>query len=120
MAKRIASEVRPEWFEELPCAVTVCDRDYKILYMNRESAEVNAKDGGKKLIGKSLMDCNPVEAQAKLRKVMASGKPNVFTVERKGVKKLAYECHWRKGGRVGGLLEIYFELPKDLPNHIRS
>ena len=109
-----------EWFEQLPCAVTVCDRNYAILYMNDRAAEMSSKEGGKALVGRNLMDCHPLEAQEKLKKVMASGRPHVFTIERKGVKKLVYEGHWKRRGRVGGLVELSFELPNDMPNLVRT
>lgn len=109
-----------EWFDGLPCGITVCDKEYRILYMNDKSAEVNRDEGGRELIGKNLMDCHPPGARAKLRRVMASGKPHAFTVERKGTKKLAYQSHWRRGGRIAGLVEVYFELPSRVPNLKRS
>ncbi|HYA58350.1 MAG TPA: PAS domain-containing protein [Thermoplasmata archaeon] len=109
-----------QWFEELPCAVTVCDNDYTILYLNGRSAEVNAKDGGKALVGKNMMDCHPPEAQKKLASVMASGRPNVYTIERNGVKKMIYQSHWRRKGRVAGLVEITFELPEEIPHFVRT
>jgi transcriptional regulator with PAS, ATPase and Fis domain len=108
-----------EWFEDLPCAITVCDRNYKILYMNEKSAKANRDEGGKALIGKNLMDCHPPEAQEKLKEVMISGRPNAYTVEKKGVKKLVYQSHWRKKGQVGGLVELNFELPDDMPTRKR-
>jgi PAS domain-containing protein len=109
-----------EWFEQLPCSVIVCDRRYTILYMNDRAAEANSNDGGKALVGRNLMDCHPPEAQKKLRKVMTSGRPNVYTIERRGVKKLVYQCHWKGRGRVGGLIELSFELPSDMPNFERT
>jgi transcriptional regulator with PAS, ATPase and Fis domain len=109
-----------EWFERLPCAVTVCDKKYTILYLNDRAAEVNAKEGGKALIGKNLMDCHPPEAQEKLKRVMASGRPNVYTIEKKGVRKMIYQCHWRARGRVAGLVEITFELPGEIPHFVRT
>ena len=109
-----------EWFEQLPCSVTVCDKRYKILYMNERSAEVNSKEGGKALIGENLIDCHPPEAQEKLKKVMTSGRPNVYTIEKRGVKKLVYQCHWRKEGRVRGLVEFTFELPSNIPHFVRT
>jgi len=109
-----------EWFEQLPCSVTVCDKKYTILYMNDRAAEVHSKDGGKALVGKNLMDCHPSEAQKKLRKVMLSGRPNVYTTEKGGAKKLVYQGHWKKRGRVAGLVELYFELPGDMPNFLRT
>lgn len=114
-------ESRPlEWFEELPCSVTVCDTSYTVVYLNRRSAEVNAKDGGKSLIGRSLLDCHPPEAREKLLKVMASGHPNVYTIEKNGVRKMIYQCHWRRGGEVAGLVEISFELPAPVPHFVRT
>jgi transcriptional regulator with PAS, ATPase and Fis domain len=109
-----------EWFEQLPCAVTVCDAKYTILYMNDRAAEVNEKDGGKSLLGKDMMSCHPPEAQEKLRRVMASGHPNVYTIEKKGVRKMIYQAHWKKRGRVAGLVEITFELPSDVPHFVRT
>jgi len=109
-----------EWLEELPCAVTVCDSAYRVLYLNARSAEVNASDGGKALIGRNLMDCHPPEAQEKLRKVMASGRPNIYTVEKKGVRKMVYQAPWKRGGKLGGLVEVTFELPSEVPHFVRS
>jgi len=109
-----------EWFEELPCAVTVCDANYTILYLNRRSAEVNAADGGKSLVGKNMLDCHPPEAREKLTRVMASGRPNVYTIEKKGVRKMIYQCHWRRDGVVAGLLEVTFELPNEIPHFVRA
>jgi transcriptional regulator with PAS, ATPase and Fis domain len=109
-----------EWFEHLPCSITVVDRSYKILYMNAKSADVNRESGGKSLIGKNLMDCHPPEAQAKLKQVMTAGKPHVYTTERRGVRKMVYQGKWKKSGRVGGLVELYFELPKVVENHVRT
>jgi hypothetical protein len=81
--------------------------------MNDKAAEVNKEEGGKALIGKSLMDCHPPEAQKRLKEVMLSGRPHAFTIEKKGVKKLVNQGHWKRKGQVGGLVELYFELPKD-------
>ena len=114
------SGIDSEWFENLPCGITVCDRNYEILYMNGKSAEVHEESGGKDLIGTNLLDCHPAEAQKKLREVMKSGRPNVYTIEKKGVKKMIYQCHWRLGRRVGGLVELTFVLPKQVPHHVRK
>jgi DUF438 domain-containing protein len=88
--------------------------------MNDRAAEVSSEDGGKALVGKNLMDCHPPKAQEKLKKVMASGRPNVYTIEKKGTRKLVYQCHWRKRGRLAGLVELSFELPSNMPNFVRT
>ena len=111
---------RLPWFDQLPCSVTVCDSKYKILYLNDRSAEVNASDGGKSLVGKNLLDCHPPDAAAKLRKVMKSGRSNVYTTEKKGVRKVIFQSHWKNRGKPAGLVEITFELPFDAPHFVRS
>ena len=110
---------RLEWFEQLPCSVIICDRKYKVLYMNDKAAKDHAEDGGRALVGSDLMDCHPPDAQAKLRDVLASGRPNVYTTENRGRKKLIYQCQWKKGGRVGGVVQLVIDLPKDMPHHVR-
>ena len=110
---------RAEWLERMPCSVIVCDKKYTILYLNEKAAHDHAEDGGSALVGKDLMDCHPPEAQEKLREVMASGRPNVYTTERKGKRKLVYQCQWKKNGRVAGLVQLVIELPPNMPNHKR-
>jgi len=116
----MATRVKLEWFDQLPCSVTVCDRKYRILYLNDRSAEINAKEGGQRLVGKDLLACHPPEAKRKLRQVMASGRPNIYTIERAGVHKIIYQDHWRKNGVRRGLVEITFELPKKVPHFVRD
>lgn len=120
MTGRPKARFDSEWFEHLPCSITVCDRNYRILYLNDRSAEVNRREGGRDLIGKSLMDCHPPGARRKLRKVMSSGKPYAFTIQRNGSRKMVFQSHWRKEGRIGGLVEIHFELPRRTPNLVRK
>ena len=108
-----------EWFEGLPCSVIVCDRKYKVLYMNDKAAKDHADDGGRALVGTDLMACHPPDAQVKLREVLASNRPNVYTTEDGRKKKLVYQCQWKKDGRVSGVVQLVIELPKDMPNHVR-
>jgi len=115
----MASSNRLEWFEEVPCSVIVCDKKYKVIYMNDKAAEDHADDGGRALVGRDLMDCHPPDAQAKLREVLASGRPNVYTTAAKRRKKLVFQCQWKKGGRVGGVVQLVIELPRDMPHHVR-
>jgi len=109
-----------DWFEQLPCSVTVCDKNYTILYMNDRAAEAHSEDGGKALVGKNLLDCHSPESRKKLKKEMASGRPNVYTIEKKGTKRIVFHCQWKKRERVGGLVELSFELPSDMPNLVRT
>ncbi len=58
------------------------------------------------------MDCHPPSARRTLKKVMASGHPYSFTLQRGDSKKMVFQGHWKKEGGAGGLVEIYFDLPR--------
>jgi PAS domain-containing protein len=109
-----------EWLDSLPCEVTVCDKDYKILYMNDKATQKRAKYGGKALIGKNLMDHHPPEAQEQIRKIMASDLPSVYTTEKKGVKKLKYQARWMRNGEVAGIIYFSIELPSEMPSLVKD
>jgi PAS domain-containing protein len=47
------------WAREFPGAITVCDRDGRILDMNDKAARTFQKEGGFGLIGKNVLDCHP-------------------------------------------------------------
>ena len=46
----------PEWAKEMNCAVTVCDKEGVIIYMNDKAKETFASHGD--LVGKSLIPCH--------------------------------------------------------------
>lgn len=110
----------PAWAEEFPAAVTVCDSDGVILAMNAKSADTFQKSGGKALIGSNLLDCHPEPARTKLRELLASGKKNVYTIEKNGVKKLIYQSPWYMDGQYRGFVELALELPGVVPHFVRD
>lgn len=107
------------WTSEVPFAVTVCDKDGIILEMNEKSAMTFAGNGGKALVGRSLMDCHSDSSKAMILNMLASGASNVYTIEKNGVKKLIYQCPWYQNGELGGLVELSLEIPAVLPHFIR-
>lgn len=106
------------WWREFPGAVTVCDRDGVILEMNRKA--VATLGNGKSLVGASIIDCHPGPARSKVRELLASGRTNVYTIEKKGVRKLIYQSPWFEDGEMRGLVELSLELPDPLPHHVRE
>ncbi len=109
-----------QWVNEFQGAITVCDRDGTILEMNDKAAKTFERYGGADLIGKSLMDCHPPAAQEKIRELLASGKTNVYTIEKNGVKKLIYQAPWCIGGKHMGLVELSLEIPEEMPHFKRD
>jgi transcriptional regulator with PAS, ATPase and Fis domain len=108
------------WIEEFPGSITVCDREGVILEMNARSAETFQKDGGKELIGTDLLNCHPEPARIKLEKMMETRQPNVYTIEKKGVKKLVYQTPWYQDGQYMGLVELIVEIPFQMPHFVRG
>ena len=109
-----------EWVKEFPGAVTVCDRDGVVLEMNDWSAGVFAADGGRALVGTNVLDCHPEPARSKLKKMLASGQANVYTIEKSGVKKLIYQAPWYRHGGYAGFVELSLVVPFELPHFVRD
>ena len=79
------------WSNSLPfVAITVSDKEGKIVDMNERSAVTFSKDGGKELIGKSLFDCHPQRAIEIINKLMTNEAVNAYTIEKEGLKKLGF------------------------------
>ena len=107
-----------EWAEGMNCAVTVCDADATIVYMNRKSRETFAKHGD--LIGHNLFDCHSVASQEKIKEMLATGHSNAYTIEKHGVKKMIYQTPWRVDGKISGMVEISMVIPDEMPHYIRG
>ncbi len=107
-----------EWAKEMNCAVTVCDTEGVILFMNEKACQTFAKHGD--LIGKNLLNCHSEASIAKIKEMLATGGKNVYTIEKNGVKKMIYQTAWKKDGIVGGLVEISMEIPETMPHYIRK
>jgi len=109
-----------DWMYEFPSAITVCDDQGIIIYMNNKSILTFEKEGGDKLIGKSLIDCHPEPAKSKLLELLDNHKSNVYTIEKNNIKKLIYQSPWYEKGKYMGLVEQSFEIPFDLPHFKRG
>ncbi len=107
-------------WEQFPVALTITDLEGTIVYMNEKSAEVNAKGGGKDLIGKQVRDCHNERSRAIIEQLF-KGEFNAYTIEKKGVRKLIYQAPWRVEGDVRGLVELSIILPDgEMPHYVRS
>lgn len=79
----------PDWAKEMNCAVTVCDKEGVILYMNDEAKETFASQGD--LIGKSLIPCHNERSRAIIANLLVTGGSNAYTIQKKGLKKMIYQ-----------------------------
>ena len=110
----------PIWLDFLPAAVTVCDAEGIIIYMNPAAEQLLSNHGGRALLGTNLFDCHPAGAQEKIKSLISGRKSNAYTVEKAGSKRLVYQAPWYKNGEYAGLLEISFDIPPALPNFVRG
>jgi transcriptional regulator with PAS, ATPase and Fis domain len=109
-----------EWLDGIQAAVTVCDRSGTIVYMNEGSGKAFHDQGGLGLVGKSLFDCHPPQANEKIRKMMENASSNAYTIEKSGVKKIIYQTPWMEGGECKGLVEISIPIPSEMPHFVRD
>ena len=107
----------PDWAKEMNCAVTVCDKEGVILYMNDKAKETFAKHGD--LIGKSLIPCHNENSRAIIAKLLETGGTNAYTIQKNGQKKMIYQTAWKVDGVVAGLVEISMVISEEMPHYIR-
>ncbi|MCX6136812.1 MAG: hypothetical protein NTV54_04860 [Ignavibacteriales bacterium] len=110
----------PDWVMELPSAITVCDAKGIILYMNEHSIKAFEADGGTALIGTNVLNCHPEPARSQLDTMLLDGKANIYTIEKKGKRKLIYQSPWYQKGTYAGFVEISIELPDSMPHFVRD
>ncbi len=108
------------WIKEFPAAVTVCDGDGIILELNDKAARTFESDGGYGLIGLNMLECHPQAARTKTEALLAAKEKNVYTIEKKGVKKLIFQSPWYKDGLYAGFVELSLEIPFEMEHFIRG
>ncbi|ADL07014.1 PAS domain-containing protein [Thermosediminibacter oceani] len=110
-----------KWVQKLPVAITVCDAEGKILYMNEKACKTFEKSGGADLIGKNVLDCHPEPARSKLKNMLETQTKNCYTIEKNGVKKLIYQTPWYdENNNYEGFIEFSIEIPFEIPHYIRK
>jgi hypothetical protein len=110
----------PDWIREFPGAITICDKEGIILYMNEKSCKTFEKDGGALLIGKNLADCHPEPSRSLVKELLISAKLNVYTIEKAGIKKIVYQSPWYVKSEYMGIVEMSLEIPFEMPHFIRK
>ena len=109
-----------DYFKEVNLAVTICDKEGKILEMNDKSRKTFLKPGQEDLIGKNVLDCHPEPAHSLLADMLPNPRTNVYTIEKKGVKKLIYQTPWYVEGEFMGFMELSMEIPFEMKHCVRG
>lgn len=108
------------WIKEFNGAITLCDAEGKIVYMNDKALKTFENDGGEKLIGTNVLDCHPEPSKTTLKNMMDERKTNCYTIEKNGVKKLIYQAPAYTNGEYSGFVELSLEIPLDMKHFIRK
>ena len=109
-----------DYFKEVNLAVTICDKEGKILEMNDKSRKTFLKPGQEDLIGKNVLDCHPEPAHSLLADMLQNPRTNVYTIEKKGVKKLIYQTPWYVEGEFMGFMELSMEIHYEMKHCVRG
>ena len=97
------------WYEDFNAAVTICNCDFIITYMNKKSIEEFNEYGGEKLIGTSLIDCHNPQSNKIMQQILNDGITHSYTRKKKtGIKKAIIQSPWYENGIIAGIVEISF------------
>jgi hypothetical protein len=88
--------------------------------MNEAAERLFAAEGGRTLIGSTILNCHPEPDRGKLKRLLETGQSNVFISESKGCKTLFFQSPWYDEGHYAGFVEVSFEIPDDIPHFIRE
>jgi len=55
-----------------------------------------------------------------MQEILETGKPNAYTIEKKGIKKFIYQAAWYDENNEVGLIEFSFEIPFEIPHFDRT
>lgn len=97
--------------EQDQAAVVLCNLQHEIIYMNPAAQQRYAKRGGGQLVGSSLLECHPPEANRRIQQVVdwfaASPQHNIiYTFRNEAENKDVYMVALRdEAGRLIGYYE---------------
>lgn len=108
------------WTENFDGAITVCDENFIITYMNKKSKKTFETVETGSLIGKNLFDYHNENSKMIIRRIKDTKTPNIYTIEKNGVKKLIYQTPVYDNNEFKGLVELSLEIPFDMPHFKRD
>ena len=112
-----------DFFKGINVAVTVSDRDGNVIYQNDSSIDVNGDARGR-----NLEQCHNPKSWEMICHMMEDNVSNVYTISKKGKKKLIYQTPWYETNneeqnsdlKPSGLVEFSIILPEEMPHYDRG
>lgn len=96
-------------------SITVSDSEGNVVYQNDSSVNVNGD-----VRGRNMMGCHSERSQQIIRHLLEGAATNVYTISKKGKKKLIYQTPWYEDGIVKGLVEFSMVIPEEMPHYDRG
>ena len=109
-----------QWLDGVEVPIVACDTAGVCTYLNQRACQAYAKDGGRALLGRNLLDCHPEPARSRLLDLLRAPRANSYTIEKAGKKKLIHQTPFFRDGVFAGVVEIAIELPASLPHFVRE
>jgi len=109
-----------EFIDKLDGNVIVSDATGRIIFMNEKAKVQYEKEGEPSLIGRDLMECHNEASRKKITGIITSGQPNVYTIEKRGIRKLIYQSPWFRDGEFRGIVEFSLVIPAEMPHFVRD
>lgn len=108
------------WCDNFSGAVTICNPEGTILYLNKKACQTWADKGGSALLGQNVLDCHPEPSRTMLAQMLQNQLSNCYTIEKKGLKKLIYQAPlYDKNNHYTHFVELVLELPGNLKHFER-
>jgi hypothetical protein len=115
-----AAMAKDHWSKTFPAAITVTNEKGVIVEMNDRSVQTYEKDGGAGLVGSNAITCHKGPSLEKIQKLYEDGATNVYTITKRGQKKLIYQAPYFRDGKFAGMVELSLPLPPELPHYDRD
>jgi len=74
------------WAEGTHCAITVCDLQGQVIFMNEQSRATFDREG-RTMLGQNLMPCHSTASQQKIRHMLATDTTNCYTIDKQRSEK---------------------------------
>jgi len=109
-----------DWENYFSGSVIVCDKELNIIYLNEKAKMLFNEEERNKAVGRNLLDCHNEESNKKILEIRITLKPNIYTIEKAGIKKLIYQSPLMKDKEFNGIVELSLEIPDVIPHFKRD
>lgn len=105
-----------EWENYFNGSVVVCDKELNIIYLNEKAKMLFKEEERNNAVGRNLLDCHNEVSNKKILEIKTTLKPNIYTIEKVGIKKLIYQSPLIKNNQFNGIIELSLVIPDEIPH----